>query len=141
MTTLKSFIIEQLYLIKKSVRVARSENVTPNNLELIEALKDKMCYYRNENLTKAYITKVLTENQATDHVKTTTTPKIHQQDTAVQKEVIPKTRFTKYLPNKKVFKPGNNPPVQQNKESVKKKTLIVGDSIIKHIDGRRLNKK
>ena len=31
--------------------------------------------------------------------------------------------------------------MRQNKENVKKKTLIVGDSIVKHIDGWRLNKR
>ena len=33
---LKSFIIKQFYVIKKSVEDFRLENVTPNNLELIE---------------------------------------------------------------------------------------------------------
>ena len=62
----------------------RSENITPNNLELIETLKEKMRYLRNENITKTYVIKSLTENQATDHVKATTTPKVHQRDTAIQ---------------------------------------------------------
>ena len=35
-------------------------------------------------LTKTYIIKSLTENQAAGHVTaTTTTPKVHQQDTAI----------------------------------------------------------
>ena len=38
-------------------------------------------------------------------------------------------------------KSGNNTSLKQNKENVKKKTLIVGDSIVKHIDGSRLNKR
>ena len=71
-TALKSFIMEQLYVIKKSVEDFRSENSTPNNLELIETLKEEIRYLRNENITKTYIIKSLTENQATDHVKETT---------------------------------------------------------------------
>ena len=46
---------------------------------------------RNENITKTYIIKSLTENQATGHVNATATPKVHQQDAAIQTEVIPKT--------------------------------------------------
>ena len=34
-----------------------SENATPNNLELIESLKEGMRYLRIENLTKTYIIK------------------------------------------------------------------------------------
>ena len=83
--------MEQLYVIKKSVEDFRSENITPDNLELIETSKEEIRYLRNENITKKYIIKSLTEKQATDHVKATTTPKIHQRDTAIQTEVISKT--------------------------------------------------
>ena len=68
-----------------------SENVTPNNLELTETLKEEIRYLRNENITKTYIMKSLFENQARDHVKATTTPKVHQLDTTIQTEVIPNT--------------------------------------------------
>ena len=64
-TALKSFFMEQLYVIKKSVEGFRLEKVTSNNLEIRNL--------RNENITKTYITKSLTENQATDHVKAKTT--------------------------------------------------------------------
>ena len=69
----------------------RSENFTPNNLELIETLKEEIRYLRNENITKTYIIKYLTENEATDHVKETLTPKVRQRDTAIQAELIPET--------------------------------------------------
>ena len=78
-------------LSKKSVEDFRSENVTPNNLEPIETLKEGIRYLRNENIAKTWIIKSLTENQSIDHVKAITTPKVHQQDTAIQTEVIPKT--------------------------------------------------
>ena len=43
---MKSFIVEKLYVIKKSVEDFRLENVAPNNLELIETLKEEI--RRNE---------------------------------------------------------------------------------------------
>ena len=97
--------------------------------------------------------KSLTENQATDHVKATTTPKVHQRDTAIQTEVIsntwpqeeipPQNRLdtSKSLTSANGRKSGNNPPLKLNKENVKKKTLIVGESIVKHNDDWRLNKR
>ena len=57
--------MEQLYVIKKSVEGFGLEKVTSNNLEIRNL--------RNENITKTYITKSLTENEATDHVKAKTT--------------------------------------------------------------------
>ena len=145
--------MEQLYVIKKSVEDFRSKNSTPNNIELIETLKKEIRYFRRENITKTYIIKPLTENKATGHVKATTTPKIHQQDTVIQTEVIPKTwpqeettpqnnhDTSKSLPNANVRKSGNNLPPKQNKKKRKEKDLIVGDSIVKHIDDWRLNKR
>ena len=97
--------------------------------------------------------KSLFENQARNHVKATTTPKVHQRDTAIQTEVIPNTWLqaeirsqnslgtSKSLINANGHKSGNNPLLKLNKENLKKKTLIIGDSIVKHIDGWRLNKR
>ena len=152
MTAWKFFIIEQLYVIKKSMEDFRSQNVTPNNLELIETLKEEICYLRNENITKTNIMKSLTKNQATGHIKATATPNVHQQDTAIQTEVTQRTwpqeemtpqnshDTSKSLPNANVRKSGNNPSLRQNKENLMKKTLIVGASIVKHIDGWHLDK-
>ena len=75
--------MEQLYVIKKSVENFLSQNVTPNNLELIENLKELIRYLRNESITKTYFKKSLTENQATGHVKATITSKGHQQNTVI----------------------------------------------------------
>ena len=153
MTAWKFFIIEQLYVMKKSVEDFRSQNVTPNNLELIETLKEEICYLRNKNITKTNIMKSLTKNQATGHIKATATPNVHQQDTAIQTEVTQRTwpqeemtpqnshDTSKSLPNANVRKSGNNPSLRQDKENVQKKTMIVGDSIVRHIDGWRLNKR
>ena len=46
-------------LSKKYVEDFRSENVTPNNLELIETLKEDIRYLRNENVTKTSYKKKL----------------------------------------------------------------------------------
>ena len=131
--------MEQLHVIKKSVEDFRSENFTPNNLELIETLKEQIPYLRNENITKTYIIKSLTENQTTDHVKETTTPKVHQRDTVIHTELILKTwpqevitpenshNTSKSLPNAHGPISRNNPSLKLNKKNVKKKTLIVGD--------------
>ena len=48
-TALKSFIMEQLYVIKKSVEDFRSENVTPNDPGLTETFKEEIRSLRNEN--------------------------------------------------------------------------------------------
>ena len=134
--------MEQLYVIKKSMAEFRSQNVTPNN---VIQIKEEIRYLRNENITKTCIIKSLTENQATGHGKAATTPKVKQQDAAIQTEVTPKTwpqeeinlqnshDTSKSLPNANVGKSGNNSLLRQNKENVKKKTLIVGDSIVKDI--------
>ena len=66
-TALKSFIIEQLYVIKKSVEDFRSQNATSNNLELIETSKEEIRYLRNGNITKTNFIKFLTDNQATSY--------------------------------------------------------------------------
>ena len=67
MTALKSFIIEQLYVIKKSVEDFRSQNATSNNLELIETSKEEIRYLRNGNITKTNFIKFLIDNQATSY--------------------------------------------------------------------------
>ena len=69
----------------------RSQNIISNNLELVETLKGEMHYLRKKNITKTYIIKPLTENQAIGHVKATTSTKVNQQGTAIQTEVTPKT--------------------------------------------------
>ena len=85
----KEFILGQLYVIKKSVEDIRSETVAPDNLELIEAIKEEIRYLRNKNLTKIYIINILTEKQT---VETKSTSRIHQLDKQTQEEVTLETR-------------------------------------------------
>ena len=62
---LKSFIIEQLYVIKKPIEDFEGQENIPNTNSsvLIQPLKEELHYLRNENLTKTSIIKSLTENQ------------------------------------------------------------------------------
>ena len=60
--TLKSFIIEQLYVIKKLIENFKCQENIPNNSVLIQSLKDVLNYLRNKNLAKTSIIKSLAEN-------------------------------------------------------------------------------
>ena len=59
---LKSFIIEQLYVIKKLIENFKCQENIPNNSVLIQSLKDVLNYLRNKNLAKTSIIKSLAEN-------------------------------------------------------------------------------
>ena len=59
---LKSFIVEQLYVIKKSIEDIKCQESIPNSLDLLQSLKKELSYFRNENLIKTSIIKSLTEN-------------------------------------------------------------------------------
>ena len=59
---LKSSIIEQLYVIKKSIQDIKGQENIPNTSVLIQSLKEELNFLRNENLTKTSIIKSLTEN-------------------------------------------------------------------------------
>ena len=59
---LKSFIVEQLYVIKKSIEDNKCQENIPNSSYLIQSLKEQLSYLRNENLNKTSIIKSFTEN-------------------------------------------------------------------------------
>ena len=59
---LKSFIVEQLYVIKKSIEDIKCQESIPNGSYLLQSLKEELSYLRNENLNKTSIIKSLTEN-------------------------------------------------------------------------------
>ena len=63
---LKSFIIEQLYVIKKPIEDFEGQENIPNTNSsvLIQSLKEELHYLRNENLAKTSIIKSLTETIA-----------------------------------------------------------------------------
>ena len=58
---LKSFIIEQLYVIKKLIDDVKGQESISNSSVLIQSLKEELSYLRNENLNKTSIIKSLTE--------------------------------------------------------------------------------
>ena len=60
---LKSFIREELYLMKKMIEDLQGQKSTPNHSVVAESLKEELIYVRNENLTKIQIIKTITENQ------------------------------------------------------------------------------
>ena len=49
---LKSFIWEELYVMKKMIEDLQGQKATPNHSVLTESLKVELRYLRNENLTK-----------------------------------------------------------------------------------------
>ena len=59
---LKSFIVEQLYVIKKSIEDIKCQESIPNSSDLLQSLKQELSYLRNENLNKISIIKSLTVN-------------------------------------------------------------------------------
>ena len=59
---LKSFVVEQLYVIKKSIEDIKCQESTPNSSDLLQSLKQELSYLRNENLNKISIIKSLTVN-------------------------------------------------------------------------------
>ena len=58
---MKSFIVEQLYVIKKSIEDIKCQESIPNSSDLLQSLKKELSYLRNENLIKTSIIKSLTE--------------------------------------------------------------------------------
>ena len=130
MTALKYLIMEQLYFTKKSVEHFHSENVTPNNLELIEALKEEVGYLKNEKITKTYIIKSLIKRPLTGHCHP---DRSNSQNLAPGRNNSPKNHDTsKSLSNANVHKSGNNASLKQNKENVKKKRMFINQEIMHH---------
>ena len=59
---LKSFIVEQLYVLKESIEDIKCKETRPNSSGLIQSLQEELSYLRNENLNKTSIIKSLTKN-------------------------------------------------------------------------------
>ena len=60
---LKEFILEQLYVAKKSVEDLKNQQQAPENSPLFESLKEEIVYLRAESKNKTEIIKVLSENR------------------------------------------------------------------------------
>ena len=60
---LKSFVREDVYVIKKIIEDLQDQKAAPNHSVATESLKEELIYLRNENLTKTQITKTVSKNQ------------------------------------------------------------------------------
>ena len=60
---LKSFAMEQLYVIRKLIENFQGQKATPNHSVVTESLKEEHSHLSNENLTKTQTRKTITENQ------------------------------------------------------------------------------
>ena len=118
----------------------------------MQSLKDELNYLRNENLAKTSIMKSLTENYCVPaNINSVVFPaNLHNEKVQNEKHKSatnkscdsPKTNGkninlheTKSKLNKK-----NNQDLSSDNDQ-KKKTLILGDSIVKHVEAWRLNKR
>ena len=166
---LKSFIREELHVMKKIIEDLQDQKTTPNYSVVAESLKEELIYLKNENLTKTQIIKTITENQ---HLPSTSS----KQNSSNTKEpsntgpemahnsTIDLTENNKCKPtgsqtrddnfqaivnnnnNKKLKDTKTTPHKDPSKNSKsinvpRKNTLVVGDSILKHVEGWRLNKR
>ena len=165
---LKSFIREELYLMKKMIEDLQGQKATPNHSVVAESLKEELIYLRNENLTKTQIIKTITENQ---HLPSTfSTPSLsstkEQSNTCLEMThnlTVDLTENKKCKPlgsqtrgdNLQAITNNNNKKLKDNKTTLhkdsskslksinvpRKNTLTVGDFILKHAEGWRLKKR
>ena len=165
---LKSFIREELYLMKKMTEDLQGQKATPNHSVAAEFLKEELIYLRNENLTKTQIIKTITENQHLPSTFSTLSSSSTKEQSNTCLEMT--HNLTVDLTENKKCKPlgsqtrddnlqaitnNNNKKLKDNKTTLhkdpskssksinvpRKNTLIVLDSILKHVEGWRLNKR
>ena len=147
---MKSFIIEQLYVIKKSIENIKGQESILNSSVLIQSLEEELSYLRNENLNKTSVIKLLTENHCVPANINSVVfpPNLHHGKVQVEKhkssinksygslktggESIINLHEIKSKENQKISR-SLRPSIPQ-----RKKTLILGDSIVKHVEGWNL---
>ena len=66
--TSKEFILEQLYVFKKSVGDLKNQQQAPQNSPLFEHLKEEVVYLGADSKSKSEIIKILSENQCYKNV-------------------------------------------------------------------------
>ena len=165
---LKSFIREELYLMKKMTEDLQGQKSTPNHSVVAESLKEELIYVRNENLTKIQIIKTITENQHLPSTFSTQSSSSTKEQSNTRLEMthnltIDLTENEKCKPsglqtrddNLQAITNNNNKKLKDNKTTLhkdpskssksinvpRKNTLIVVDFILKHVEGWRLNKR
>ena len=60
---LKSFIVEQPYVMKKVIEDLQGQKLAPSHSVVTESLKEGLRYLGNANLTKSKVIKKIPENQ------------------------------------------------------------------------------
>ena len=150
---LKAFTVEQLHVIKKSIEDIKCQESIPNSSVLIEFLKEELCYLRNENLNKTSIIKSHTENHCVPANINSAVfpPNLHHEKVQYEKcksatnnlYESPKADGKSIITLHKIESRGNQKISQDLRSNIsqRKKTLIPGDSIVKHVEGWRLNKR
>ena len=66
---LREFILEQLYVVQKSVKDLKNQQQAPEKLPLFEYTKEEIVYLRAENKKKTKIIKVILENQSYKNIE------------------------------------------------------------------------
>ena len=88
---LKSFIVEQLYVVKKSIEDIKRQESIPNSSDLLQCLQEELSYLRNENLHKTSI-KSLTENHCVpaNIISAVFSPNLHHEKVQDEKQIYNK---------------------------------------------------
>ena len=152
--------------MKKMIEDLQDQKTTSNHSVVIESLKEELIYLRNENLTKTQTIKTITENQ---HLSTSSTQNsLNTKETSNTRPEMTHNSTIDLAENNKCKPTGsqtrddnfqaivnnNNKKLKdtettlhkdpsKNSKSInvpRKSTLIVGDSILRHVEGWRLNK-
>ena len=163
----KSFIREELHVMKKMIEGLKDQKPTSKYSVVTEFLKEELIHLRNENLTKNQIIKTMTKNKylpsalSTQSSSSTKEPYntcvemiydstidltenksklsgLQTRDDSLQ--AIANNSNNKKLNDSKTTPhkdPSNN---SKSMHVPRKNTFIVGDSILKHVEGWHLNK-
>ena len=158
-SALKDFVIEQLYLIKKALPSINYENERIPNADLLENLKEEIRYLRNDNLNKTEIIKELSGKHFFPSTSSKSISNENNKQIANQQKVdfncfaLPRTTSNEIKEQHDVKKKTNDKIAseymknQQNitnnrkSKTTRKRTLIIGDSIVKDIEGWRVQKR
>ena len=155
--------------MKKMIEGLQGQKATPNHSVVAESLKEELIYLRNENLTKTQIIKTITENQHLPSTLSTQSSSNTKEQSNTRLEMtrnstIDLTENNKCKPSgsqtrddnlQAIANNNNNTKLKDNKATLhkdplkssksinvpRKNTLIVGDSILRHVEDWRLNKR
>ena len=163
----KSLIREELYVMKKMIEGLKVEKAIPKYSVVTESLKEELIYLRNENLTKTQIIKTITKNKYLPSALSRQSSSSTKEPYNTRVEMIYDSTFdltenkskrsglqTRHDSLQAIANNSNNKKLNDNKTTPhkdpsknsksmhvpRKNTLIVGDFILKHVEGWHLNK-